>query len=53
MKKTDKQNRAWLLLKLTNYLYKIKNKNSYGSLKKQETIAKELRAIVDEFENNI
>jgi len=53
MAKTEKQNRAWLQIKLTNFIYKIKNPNSYGSLKKQETLVKELRWIVDEFEKEI
>jgi len=53
MAKTEKQNRAWLQVKLTNFIYKIKNTNSYGSLKKQETLVKELQWIVDEFEKEI
>jgi len=53
MAKTEKQNRAWLQVKLSNFIYRIKNTNSYGSLKKQSTLVKELRWIADEFEKGI
>lgn len=52
-KKTEKQNRAWLAVKLENYLWKIKKPNAYGSLKKQQTIVKDLQMIVDQFNKNI
>ena len=52
-KRTEKQNRAWLETKLKNYMWKIKKPNAYGSLKKQQTIANELTAIVSDFDKNI
>lgn len=50
MGKTEKQLRAWLHTKLNNYLWKIQNRNSYGSMKKLKTISKDLHEILDEFD---
>ena len=62
-KKTENQNRAWLETKLKNYLgfdnmkaktrSKIKDCNSYGHRKRQETIVKDIKEIISEFESNI
>lgn len=52
-KKTENQNRAWLHQKVSNYLWKIKEQNAYGSRRKQETIVRDLKLIISEFENNI
>ena len=53
MARTEKQNRAWLHTKLSNYLWKIKDQNAYGSLKKQETIYNDLKNIIKDFGSNI
>ena len=44
--KTEHQIRAWLRVKLYNYLWKIKGKTSYGSRKKLETISDDLKWII-------
>ena len=49
--KTENQIRAWLDLKLKNYVWKIKSANSYNSKKKLETIAKDLKKIIKDFKN--
>lgn len=41
------------MLKLKNYLWKIKEANAYGSKKKQITIYHDLLKIITEFEQNI
>lgn len=48
--RTENQIRAWLQIKIENYLWKIKQKNSYGSRKKLETISKDLRKILNRFD---
>lgn len=49
---SEKQNRRWLYTKLKNYLWKIITPNAYGSLKRSETIIKELIDIIKTFEKN-
>jgi len=51
--RTEKQNRRWLYSKLKNFLCKIITANAYGVLRGQSTIAKDLKKIIKEFEDNI
>ena len=44
---SENQIRAWLQKKLEGYIWKIKGKNSYGSMKKLETIVSDLQQIID------
>lgn len=52
-KKTEKQNRAWLKIKIGNFLYRIDHPNAYGSMKKVETLAKDLEEILKTLKKNI
>lgn len=48
--KSDRWIRTWLWQKLENFQYRIKNKNSYGSMKKIGTLRKDLLNIVDQLD---
>ena len=52
-KKTENQNRAWLKIKIANFLYRIDHPNAYGSMKKVETLAKDLEEILKTIKKNI
>ena len=53
MKKTDAQIRAWLEIKLQNFIPRIKGQNAYGSRKKLVTLKVDLDKIVIQLADQI